>query len=598
MTKAETESIVEIVKKASDIIPWTDSKGNNFDSAKYILPEFQRDFTWTIQQTLDLFDSIVRNVYIGSLVLGQPTFDIAARRVDLRKRSKGLKGKKSPTIELEQSIIKGMNPKNHPILILDGQQRISSLARAMDSDKTNDRVYFVVKKAPSSGGRPMPTKANLVDHLLEFSSEISDDNLSLEIGHVWKVENGTIGPYDMVKLLNPLKISKYYSSLSPTDKATEEAYFLNLIQAVKNMLNESKLVQVFELDTSLQNFTLFFERSNTKGVKLDFIDILSAKVYTKCRLRSLWERLQSKTSLDIKNAKEPIIRLINYFSNRPDPSKNNQISKGKILEDLTGQEIENLFDDISKSWIDVVEWLLVNNIVPSQNRLPYPKMVMPLMAYRFTKKKDLASCPPNETEELRKWITTVAIAERYSMKTNERYLTDIGKFVELANKKMLSKDSAYINEIKHRITTVPDLIEVTATSGALPKAISNLISYENNGYISWLNNKKIPKWNKKDDFQSHHIYPNAFLVKQGMSKNKESIVNRAYIPKLLNIKISDRDPKDYFTELSKTNKHIDVALQKDFIPVWVKNEDKAVNFQKFIDERAKDMLTLIRNNSL
>ena len=95
MTKAETESIVEIVKKASDIIPWTDSKGNNFDSAKYILPEFQRDFTWTIQQTLDLFDSIVRNVYIGSLVLGQPTFDIAARRVDLRKRSKGLKGKKA-----------------------------------------------------------------------------------------------------------------------------------------------------------------------------------------------------------------------------------------------------------------------------------------------------------------------------------------------------------------------------------------------------------------------------------------------------------------------------------------------------------------------
>jgi hypothetical protein len=370
MTKAETESIVEIVKKASDIIPWTDSKGNNFDSAKYILPEFQRDFTWTIQQTLDLFDSIVRNVYIGSLVLGQPTFDIAARRVDLRKRSKGLKGKKSPTIELEQSIIKGMNPKNHPILILDGQQRISSLARAMDSDKTNDRVYFVVKKAPSSGGRPMPTKANLVDHLLEFSSEISDDNLSLEIGHVWKVENGTIGPYDMVKLLNPLKISKYYSSLSPTDKATEEAYFLSLIQALKNMLNESKLVQVFELDTSLQNFTLFFERSNTKGVKLDFIDILSAKVYTKCRLRSLWEELHSKTSLDIKNAKEPIIRLINYFSNRPDPSKNNQISKGKILEDLTGQEIKNLFDDISESWIDVVEWLLVNNIVPSQNRLP------------------------------------------------------------------------------------------------------------------------------------------------------------------------------------------------------------------------------------
>ena len=597
MTQAQTESIVEVVKKAVEKVQWTDKKGNTFDSAKYILPEFQRDFTWTIQQTLDLFDSIVRNVYIGSLVLGQPTFDIAARRVDLRKRSRGLKGKKSPTIEIEQAAIKKAIPANHPVLILDGQQRITSLSRAMISEKTNDKVYFVVKKCPTAG-RATPNKSNLIEHLEEFSNEIPDDAMTVELGHVWKIETGQISILDPNKVLSPLKNSTYYSNLSAVDQKTEEVFYQHLLLAINNMLNESKLVQVFELDTSLNNFTLFFERSNTKGVKLDFIDILSAKVYTTCRLRSLWDALEAKTSLDIKPGKEPIIRMINYFSTRTDPKKNNEIAKGKILEHLTGKEINKLFDEVSTAWIDVVEWLIENHVVPSQNRLPYPKMVMPLMAYRFIKKKDLSMCPPDELEDLKKWITTVSLCERYSMKTNERYKTDIGKFCELAKGNLIRKDAVYLKEIKHEITSKQSLIDVTASTGALPKAISNLISYKNQGYISWMNNNKIPKWNKKDDFQSHHVYPDKFLSKNKMTLNKESIVNRAYIPKLLNIKISDRDPKDYFAEIERSNSSVNVALSQDFIPVWVKNESTVGKFQDFIDERAKDMLDLITDNSL
>ena len=83
-----------------------------------------------------------------------------------------------------------------------------------------------------------------------------------------------------------------------------------------------------------------------------------------------------------------------------------------------------------------------------------------------------------------------------------------------------------------------------------------------------------------------------------MTLNKESIVNRAYIPKLLNIKISDRDPKDYFAEIERSNSSVNVALAQDFIPVWVKNESTVGKFQDFIDERAKNMLELITDNSL
>ena len=545
MSQADTTSVVAIVKKALEIEIWTDSKGSSYDSALYVLPEFQRNFTWKIQQTIDLFDSIFRNVYIGSLVLGEPSFDIAARRIDLSKRSVRGKGKKNRTIEIEHIIYNKTPTAKRPTLILDGQQRVSSLTRAMVSDQTNDHVFFIAKDCPATG-RTKPDKTNLVEHLEEFSAEINDLQLAVEISHVWKLEMGTVQPFNDPNFLSPLVTSNYYKALPPSQQKAEELYFGQLVLAIKDLMNADKIVQVYQLDTALENFTLFFERCNTAGIDLNFIDILCAKLYSTCRLRKLWNRLSTKTNLDINSAKEPIIRLINYFSKRTDPKKCNEIGKASILKELTGVEVNLLFDEISESWQDTVEWLIANHIVPAQKRLPYPFMVMPIMAYRFMKKMDLNSCPPDELEDITKWITTVSLSERYSMKTNERYKRDIAVFIELASGKLIRNNSTYLNEIKHDLITKATVIDITATSGAIPKAMANLISYTNKGYISWLNGKLMTKWNEKDAFESHHIYPNSFLKDNKMTLNKESIVNRAYIPKLLNISIGKKDPQNIF----------------------------------------------------
>lgn len=596
MAQPDSTSIVDLVERAYDIVQWKHSSGKAYNSALYILPEFQRDFTWTLQQTLDLFDSLFRNVYIGSLVLGEPSFDIGARTVDLRKRSRGLSGKKNETIDLEHSVYTKTPAHKKPTLILDGQQRISSLTRAMYSDRTNDHVFFVAKSLQDRGSSK-PSKTNLIEHLEELDGVESEHHLCIEMAHVWKVQSGSIKGTDMTAILTPLLSSTYFKSLSVSDQNLEKDYFYDLMSAIKDFFNADKIVQVFELDTTLDNFTLFFERSNTRGVKLDFIDILAAKIYSQCKLRQCWETLSSTTKLELKPGKEPIIRLINYFSKRTDPKKNNLIGKGDILKDLTGIEVKALFTDIATAWKDTTEWLISNKIVMSQSRMPYPKMIMPIMAYRYTKKKDMNNCPTAELDEIRKWITTVSLSERFSMKTNERYKTDIGKFVELAGGKPLSKDLAYMKAIKHSLTSKSELIAVTATSGALPKAISNLISYKNKGYISWYNGAKSTTWNKKNDFESHHIYPSSFLDDQGITLNKESIVNRAYISKIQNIKIGKKDPKTYLSECATKNSSLDKTLKADFIPLWVKKESNAVKYQQFLDERAKDLVKLIDDNT-
>ena len=592
----DTDSISNIVKLAYDNLEYKDDSGKVWNIATYVLPEFQRDFTWSIQQSLDLFDSLIRDVYIGSIVLGQPSFDIAVRRVDDRYRSRGLKGKKIQTVDLTLERLKKITPTKQPILILDGQQRISSLVRALHSDKTNDQVYFVVKERPSSGRDFKVTKDDLIDLLEEFSAEAHKELMSIEMAHVWKHCTGDLDIAED-EILTPLRESEYYKNLPSQDKPSEEKYFRKMIQGIEKMLDAEKIVQVCEIDTSLDNFTLFFERSNTKGVKLDFIDILTAKVYTKCRLRDKWENLEAECGLNVDKAKETIVRMINYFSERTDPKKNKLISKASILSDLTGDEIEAMFDTVSQAWSETVEWLITNHIVPGQTRIPYPFMVMPIMAYRITKGTDFGQCPPDEIDDIVKWITTISLAERYSMKTNDRYLDDISKFIQLAKGNLLRKNTTYLNQIRHNIDSIQELIDVTASSGALPRAIHNLVSKENKGFYSWHNGTMITEWSgSKNGFESHHIYPKAFLEDKVVD-NIESIVNRVYIPKKTNIKISDRNPKDYLGELADGNPKLDTALELDHIPLWVKREDTAGRYREFLEERAEKLLELIEQNT-
>jgi uncharacterized protein with ParB-like and HNH nuclease domain len=99
---------------------------------KICLPNFQRDFVWTREEVADLVRSIVRNYFIGSLLFlrcdpDKPPFaPIALRGAD--------------------------HPRREPrpdLLVLDGQQRLSSLLYALIApdlslkDSSQRRWFFL-----------------------------------------------------------------------------------------------------------------------------------------------------------------------------------------------------------------------------------------------------------------------------------------------------------------------------------------------------------------------------------------------------------------------------------------------------------------------
>ena len=56
------------------------------DDGKIVLPEFQRDFIWPEAKSLTLFDSLFRNLFIGSLIVSKPKFSLACKSFDFRQR--------------------------------------------------------------------------------------------------------------------------------------------------------------------------------------------------------------------------------------------------------------------------------------------------------------------------------------------------------------------------------------------------------------------------------------------------------------------------------------------------------------------------------
>jgi len=94
--------------------------------------------------------------------------------------------------------------------------------------------------------------------------------------------------------------------------------------------------------------------------------------------------------------------------------------------------------------------------------------------------------------------------------------------------------------------------------------------------------KALSEYNRKE---YHHVFPNAFLKKQGHSRDKIfSIVNFCFLPSDSNKKISRKSPSDYFFKLIPQDKFDDI-LKSNLLPIS-KDTYKNDEYMTFLEKRA------------
>ena len=91
---------------------------------------------------------------------------------------------------------------------------------------------------------------------------------------VWEMEMKEFDE-DEVKENYFFKTAYYqtYSNDEGFDLKSEFKKYRNLKRKIADLFKSEKLLSFYLLDMNLEKFVVFFERSNTRGVQLNFIDI-------------------------------------------------------------------------------------------------------------------------------------------------------------------------------------------------------------------------------------------------------------------------------------------------------------------------------------
>ncbi len=581
-TQSQTESLFEIVR--------------SIEKQTIMLPEFQRDFRWELDQTYDLFDSLIREIFIGTLIYGKPSFSMTLRELDTRPR----KGKGSMTklntytYSTDELKIKAQTQNFR--IVLDGQQRITSIYRAIVGF---DAVYIILHDYLVDLDGDAIRKFSLEEMFQNVAGEESVSAISVKLSDAYDAEKDLLEEDELnARFAKTLYAQRKLTELDENQQRKAKILYRLAIKRLIDLYKQQKLIAFYLLDMGLNKFCTFFERSNSRGIQLNFTDILAAKLYDGFNLRKKIEEFESQNPFKLN--REIIIRAIAYIVGTQQRSSIS-IDKEFILRHLEAKDFQTHWDTTCELYTQSLRYLADQHYMLSQAWVPSENMVIPLMIF-LRKIKRFDHMSEEQRRFLEYWYWTSIFSNRYSTSSNEIIIVDSGALHQVASGERITARNYFIR-MRLLITEPSDLFSYTKRSSAIYRGILNLMGYAAQGLKDWKSTHKITV---SMDLEDHHIYPRAYIASKpkmvGMNQNEadqlvDCVLNRTLIPKILNIQIGKKAPVEYMSELrQKVNPKLADCLPSHFIPIdMITDATWNSHFKLFLEERAETIFDYIKH---
>jgi hypothetical protein len=579
INQSQTESLFQIIA--------------GIDNGEIMLPEFQRDFRWEIEQTYDLFDSLVREIFVGTIIYGKPSFGMTLREIDKRPRkgqgSRDPLGMKHYTTEQ----IKIASQAQKLRIVLDGQQRITSLYRAI-TGKGNDNVYIILRDNLSIDDLQ---QLSLEQILEEITGEESETRISVKLSDAYLAETKGFDDEDKNKLFEKSAFGKIcIATQGKEDIRHTLKTYRAAMKKVVDLYKQQKMIAFYLLDMSLDKFCLFFERSNSRGIQLNFTDILAAKLYHGFNLRKKIEDFESQNSFRLN--REIIVRAIAYIVAMENKGAV-KIDKKYILENLDADDFNTHWDSVCTLYSQSLQYLADQHYILSQSWMPSENMIIPLMMF-LRQIKSFGQMNQQQREFLQYWYWASSLANRYSTSSNETIIQDCNVLIQIAKGERISI-RGYFTRLRPLITEYTDLFGYNRKASSIYRAILNLLNFCSQGLQDWKNTQKLTVSMTLED---HHIYPRAYIrnaknldiAKEDAEQLIDCVANRTLIPKWTNNWISKKSPSQYLGMIQVDNPELASCLKTHLITEeLITDEDWDSLFKFFLEERAKQIFALIQN---
>jgi hypothetical protein len=495
------------------------------------LPEMQRRYVWRSTRVRDLLDSLYRGYPSGAILLWETDEAVPLQELAITQQS---------------------NPYQSTRLLLDGQQRLTSLSAVIRGEPVSvrgrQRPIEILFNLDHPEELAVVTEVNEEEDddedLIEDEADSSEDELQRRFNKMTFV----VATRKLEQLPQWIRVSDVFKTDEDAPfleragiEKVSDPRFKKYSQRLAKLRGVRKYVyrmDVLERRLSYDEVTEIFVRVNSLGAKLRGSDLALAQITAKWRnslkIFQTFQQKCAKAGFDLDLGLH-LKTLIAFATGQ---------SRFLTVASLSADVLQNAWKESCEGMEFALNFLKSNAGIDSPALLSSPFLLVTL-AY-FGHKRDYQILP-EESDQLRFWVLAANAKGRYSRGSSETILDQ-----DLATLKQGAGAPELIERLKQqvgRLDVAPEELEGRNQRSALFKTM--FLAFRKAGAKDWRSNLSIALDHSgvQHRLQFHHIFPKAVLKNNYTSREADDIANLAFIGGKTNRAISDKPPVSYFPAL-------------------------------------------------
>lgn len=512
---------------------------------KLQLPDFQRGWVWDDERIKSVIASVIKSFPIGAIML------LETGNEEIRF---------SPT-PVEGATATNSKPE---VLLLDGQQRITSLYRAIATKKVVDtknskeqpikRWYYIDMSKALAAGEDLEEAIFSVKEDKIITANIGRD-IVLDLSSREKEFANMIFPVNMMRNCDSSEWRMGFSDywLKYPEMYADKNRFWNDFERTVIMPFNAYLLPVIKLrkTNSKEAICQVFEKVNTGGVALTAFELLTATYASEnFNLKKDWEMIHKRIEKhkvlgNVSNM--DIIQAITLYSTYRrkieaiDDSLPPVSAKRKEMLNLPLEEYRIRRDNIVGGYLKAAKILVENRIFHARD-LPYNTQLIPMAAILAELGNEIENL--GKKKKLMRWFWCGVLGELYGASTETRFSLDITQVVD-----WIQGNGDEPRTILDANFSPSRLDTLRTRNSAAYKGVYALLMEEQTR--DWLSGTKIDfSTYFSESIDIHHIFPVAWCNKNGIEKNAyNSIVNKTPLSERTNRIVGGEAPSKYLEKL-------------------------------------------------
>lgn len=558
---------------------------------KIQLPDFQRGWVWDDDRIKGIIASVAKSFPIGAVML------LETGNETIRFKTKPVEG--APDA----------NGQEPDLLILDGQQRLTSLYQAIITNRVvvtqNAKKYQIKRWYYIDMNKAMDSNSDLEEAIFSINEDkkITENigrDIVLDLSSEELEFKNLMYPVCMVDEYDEwrTKFSEYW------DYDRDKIKFWNEFERriIKGFTGYMLPVIVMKKINPKEAVCQVFEKVNTGGVSLSVFELLTASFASEdFDLKTDWAKISSEFKpykiLD-KTSNIDIIQAITLYStyqrrkeleaagekeNLPAVS-----AKRKEMLNLSLSDYKKYRDVVVSGFIKASKILLENHIFSSRD-VPYSTQLVPMSTILAKLGNEIDNI--GNKNKLMRWFWCGVFGELYGSANETRYALDMVQVVDWIESNSQEPKTIYdANFVPARLHTL------RTRNSAAYKGVYAILMDENTK--DWLSSTKIDfSTYFSESIDIHHIFPVAWCEKKENNiprSDFDCIINKTPLSGRTNRIVSGDAPSKYLDRLKRiagaSEEEFDSILKSHVVnPEFMYNDD----FYGFFADRKEKLLQRI-----